>query len=77
MKLQELSSGYLAAAQQLQRNLTALRQELRCCQEPHRRAMLRHQIARLARILTQCRELAELTAHYYERSYFRSEKYTL
>lgn len=77
MKLCELSLGYLLAAEQLRHNLRTLRRELRCCQDPCRRAVLRHQIARLARILTQCRELAELTAHYYERSYFRSEKYTL
>lgn len=77
MRLQELSAGYLAAAERLQRHLRALRRELRHCQDPHRRAMLRHQITGLARIMTQCRELAELTAHYYERSYSRNEKYTL
>lgn len=77
MRLHELSEGYLAAAEQLRRSLLRLRRELRHCQDPQQRAMLRYQIAKLARILTQCRELAELTAHYYERSYFRSEKYTL
>lgn len=77
MRLHELSTGYLSAAERLQRNLRTLRQELRHCQDPHQRVMLRHQIAKLARIMTQCRDLAELTAHYYERSYFRNEKYTL
>ncbi|MBQ8801866.1 MAG: hypothetical protein IJZ52_06245 [Clostridium sp.] len=77
MRLDELSAGYLAAAERLQRRLQALRRELHRCRDPQRRVMLRYQIAKLARIMTQCRDLAELTAHYYERSYFRNEKYTL
>ena len=77
MRLCELSPGYRAAALQLKNRLRELRQRLKAAQDPAERASLRHEIALLATIMTQCRELAELTAHYYERSYYRSEKYTL
>lgn len=77
MKLCELSAGYRAAALPLQEKLRVLRRELRQCDAPDRRADLRHEIALLSGILTQCRELAELTAHYYERGFYRDEKYTL
>lgn len=77
MKLCELSADYEAAALPLQEKLRHLRRELRQCAVPARRAALRHEISLLAGILTQCRELAELTAHYYERGFYRNEKYTL
>lgn len=77
MKLAELSEGYLQAALLLREKLRLLRQELKGADDPQRRAVLRHEIALLSGIMTQCRELAELTAHYYERGYWRDEKYTL
>lgn len=77
MRLAELSESYLAAALVLRRELRRLRAELKRAQTPQLRADLRHRIAALAPILTQCRELAELTAHYYERGYCRNEKYVL
>lgn len=77
MRLAELSEGYLAAAALLRRRLQELRLALKAAQSPQERAALRHEIAALAPILTQCRELAELAAHYYERSYYRDEKYIL
>lgn len=77
MKLYELSEGYRAAALPLKTRLRALRLQLKASDDPLERASLRHEIALLSKIMTQCRELAELTAHYYERSYYRNEKYTL
>lgn len=77
MRLQELAAGYEAAAGLLRPKLRALRQELKSTQCPQKAAALRHEIAFLSGLLTQCRELAELTARYYERSYYRNEKYTL
>lgn len=77
MKLCELSEGYLQAAALLRERLRELR---KCLQTEHdvcERAALRHRIAELTAILTQCTELADLTAHYYERGYTRSGKYTL
>ena len=77
MKLFELSEGYRQAALPLREKLRQLRQALKAEDDPQRRAVLRHEIALLSGIMTQCRELAELTAHYYERGYWRDEKYTL
>ena len=77
MRLAELSEGYRRAALPLREQLRRLRQELRSTEDAQRRAVLRHDIALLSGILTQCYELAELTAHYYERGYWRNDKYTL
>ena len=38
---------------------------------------IKRRITELTPMLTQMNELAELTAHYYERGYYRSEKYTV
>lgn len=77
MKLCRLSEGYLQAADLLRERLRELRKKLRAEADACERAALRHQIAELTTILTQCTELADLTAHYYERGYTRSGKYTL
>ncbi|MBQ6430291.1 MAG: hypothetical protein IJJ99_00225 [Oscillospiraceae bacterium] len=77
MKLSELSEGYRQAAIPLREKLRLLRLALKTADDPQRRAALRHEIALLAGILTQCRELAELTAHYYERGFWRNDNYTL
>jgi hypothetical protein len=77
VKLHELSAGYEAAAVRLRARLRILRARLRTSDDPQKRASLKWEIALLADILTQCNELAELTAHYYERGYYRNEKYTL
>ena len=45
--------------------------------DPEEAWRLRRRIAELTPILTQMNELAELTAHYYDRSYHKHEKYTL
>ena len=37
----------------------------------------KRRIAELTPMLTQMNELAELTAHYYDRGYYRNEKYTV
>ena len=77
MRLEELSEGYRQAALPLREKLRLRRLALKAESDPRRRADLRHEIALLAGIMTQCRELAELTAHYYERGFWRNEKYTL
>lgn len=77
MKLSELSEGYRQAILPLREKLRLLRLALKAETDPRRRAALRHEIAFLSGIMTQCRELAELTAHYYERGFWRNDKYTL
>ncbi|MDR0890295.1 MAG: hypothetical protein LBM28_06605 [Oscillospiraceae bacterium] len=77
MRLCELSQGYIESAHLLRDRLRDLRRALRQCEEACLRASLRHRIAQLGAMQQQCYELAELTAHYYERGYYRNENYTL
>ena len=77
MTLQELSICYEEAAVPLRRRLRQLRFQLAEASDPEEIFHLKRRIQELTPILTQMNELAELTAHYYDRGYWRSEKYTL
>lgn len=77
MTLEELSLTYRAAAVPLRTRLRELRRMLEKAEDPEEMFHIRRRIAELTPMLTQVNELAELTAHYYERGYWRSEKYTL
>ena len=75
--LSQLSRDYEAAAALLRQRLGTLRRELSKTKDPDKIWHLKRRIGELTPMLTQMNELAELTAHYYERGYYRSEKYTL
>ena len=77
MTLQELSKCYEEAAVPLRRRLSQLRKLLAEETDPEQVWHLQRRIAELTPMLTQMNELADLTAHYYDRGYYRSEKYTL
>ncbi len=77
MTLAELSLCYEAAAVPLRARLRQLRQELAQAEDPEVIWHLKRRIAELTPMLTQMNELAELTAHYYDKGYYRNEKYTL
>ena len=77
MTLQEMSKDYEASAVLLRARLRLLRQELAAATDPEDIWHIKRRIAELTPMLTQMNELADLTAHYYERGYYRSEKYTL
>lgn len=77
MTLAELSKCYEAAAVPLRQRLSQLRRLLAEETDPEEIWHLQRRIAELTPMLTQMNELAELTAHYYDRGYFRNEKYTL
>ena len=77
MTLAELSQSYEEAAVPLRNRLRQLRQELATAEDPEQIWMLKRRIGDLSPMLTEMNELAELTAHYYDRGYYRSEKYTL
>ena len=77
MTLQELSRCYEEAAVPLRERLHLLRQMLATETDPDEIFRIKHRIAVLTPMLTQMNELAELTAHYYDRGYHRNEKYTL
>ena len=77
MTLSELSKDYEAAAVPLRARLRELRRLLAAETDPEAVWHLQRRIAELTPMLTQMNELADLTAHYYDRGYYRSEKYTL
>ena len=77
MTLLEMSKDYEAAAVPLRKRLKQLRFQLKEAQDPEQIWQLKRRIAELTPMLTQMNELAELTAHYYERGYYRNEKYCL
>ena len=77
MTLEELSRCYEEAAVPLRNRLRELRIMLAQTTDQEEIWHIKRRIAELTPILTQMNELAELTAHYYDRGYYRSEKYTL
>ena len=77
MKLQELSRCYEDAAVPLRARLRELRKALATAEDPEEIWHIKRRIGELTPMLTQMNELAELTAHYYDRGYWRNEKYTL
>lgn len=77
MTLAELSKCYEAAAVPLRARLKELRAMLEATDDPEEIFHIKRRINELTPMLTQMNELAELTAHYYDRGYYRNEKYTL
>ena len=77
MTMTELSRSYEEAAVLLRRRLRYLRQALAATADPEEIWHIKRRIAELTPILTQMNELADLTAHYYDRGYWRNEKYTV
>ena len=77
MTLTELSADYEASARLLRDRLKLLRQLLRQTGDPEQQWQLKRRIAELTPLLTEMNELAELTAHYYDRGYWRNEKYRI
>ncbi len=77
MTLKEISRDYEYAATLLRSRLAQLRRQMAAETDPEAIWHLKRRILELTPILTQMNELAELCAHYYDRGYYRSEKYTL
>lgn len=77
MCLADLSPGYAESARLLRSRMNQIRKALRETDDPDEKWHLQRRLAELTPMLTQVNELAELTARYYERGYWRNEKYTL
>ena len=77
MTLKEMRKCYRDAAIPLLQRLKLLRQMLAAAEDPEAVWRIIRRIAELTPLLTQMNELAELTERYYERGYYRNEKYTL
>ena len=77
MTLAELSRDYEESARQLRLRICQLRKAIAQSDDPEEKWHLQRRIAELTPILNQMRELADLTAHYYDKGFWRKEKYTL
>ena len=77
MTLLEMSALYAESAAALRRRIGELRQAARELKDEEDRRLLRRRITELTPLLQETRELAALTAPYYDRSYHRHERYTL
>lgn len=73
----QISEDYEAAAALLRARLRLLRRALEQTNDREQIWHIKRRIAELTPMLTQMNELSELTAHYYERGYWRNAKYTL
>ena len=77
MTLSEMSYVYREDAVHLRMRITELRQAGRAAVNREEAFRFKRRIADLEVLLRQTRELADLTAHYYERNFYRNEKYTV
>lgn len=72
----EMSYVYREDAMRFRLRITVLREQEKAA-EGEDKLRLRQRILELQQLLRQSHELADLTRHYYERGYYRNEKYTL
>ena len=77
MTLLEMSVQYADSAALIRARIRELRAEARQQDDPEAVRRLRQRIDVLTPMLRECRELAVLTARYYDRSYHKHERYTL
>lgn len=77
MTMTELSLSYETSAALLRGRLRDLRRMLAAAETAEEEFRLKRRIADLTPMLTQMNELSELTGRYYERGYWRNEKYTV
>ena len=77
MTLLEMSAAYRDNAAAIHGRIVELRVQGRAQADPEAAFRLRRRIDELTPLWREARELAALTAHYYDRSYHKHEKYTL
>ena len=77
MTLLEMSVQYADSAALIRARIRELRAEERQQENPEAARGLRRRIDELTPLLRECRELAVLTARYYDRSDHKPERYAL
>ena len=77
MTLMEMSALYAESAALLRERIAELRRAAREQPDEASGRAVRRRITELEPLLRETRELAVLTARYYDRSYHRHERYTL
>ena len=77
MTLAEMSGLYTESAAAIRQRIAELRRSAREQDSEEESRALRRRIAELTPLLQETRELAALTARYYDRSYHSHERYTI
>ena len=77
MTLLELSASYADSAAAIRSRILLLQAQARDTHDPDEACRLRQRIETLQPLMREMRDLAILTARYYDRSYRRNERYTL
>ena len=77
MTLLEMSALYAESADRIRTRIVQLLAAARAEMDPEAARRLRQRAEELQPLLRETRELAVLTARYYDRSYHKHEKYTL
>ena len=77
MLLSEMSLEYKKSQLAFHARIKELQAAAKAETDPRKAAVLQSRIRDLEPLRREARELAELTARYYERGYYRNEKYTL
>ncbi|MBQ1263893.1 MAG: hypothetical protein IIV87_02100 [Oscillospiraceae bacterium] len=77
MTLRQISEEYRRSQEPIRERLRLLRREEKVEKDPQRLFWIRRRKQMLSTMLQELRDLAELTEHYYERGYYRNEKYRL
>lgn len=77
MTLLEMSVFYAESADRIRLRIAQLRKAEQAERDPEAARRLRLRAESLQPMLREMRELAVLTARYYDRSYHRYDKYTL
>jgi hypothetical protein len=75
MTLMELSVTYRTSAGGLRKRIGELREERKVQTDPEAVRRLDRRITELEPLLREARELAVVTARYYDRGYHKNEKY--
>lgn len=77
MTLAQIGRQYRASAALLRKRRQELRSALKTAKNPDEVWRLKHRISVLTPMLTECMALAKLCERYYERGYYRDERYIL
>ena len=77
MTLLELSAGYQESALRIRTRMSELRRAVREQTDPDAIRKLQRRLAELTPLLQEAHDLTRHTAHYYDRSYHKHEKYSL
>lgn len=77
MTLREIADEYRRSQEPIRERLRLLRKQEKTERDPQKLFWIRRRKQMLSTMLQELRDLTELTERYYERGYYRNEKYRL